>query len=159
MAMNILPISFTLAIMRSRLWDIDVIIRRTLVYAVLTATLGLIYLGSVVLLQRLLVPLVGGTEVAIVASTLAIVALFQPVRRRIQNVIDKHFYRHTYDAANVLAAFGTFARAETDLERLTRALLHVVDETVQPEFARLRLGDTQVHSRPAAIRPTSTPLR
>jgi hypothetical protein len=85
--LNILPIAFTLAIMRSHLWDIDVIIRRTLVYTVLTATVGLMYLGSVVLLQQLAVPLIGGSEVAIVASTLAIAALFNPLRQRIQNLM------------------------------------------------------------------------
>ena len=124
-----------------RLYDIDIIIRRTLVYSILTLILALVYLGCIVLLQALLVPQLGGSELAIVASTLAIAALFTPLRWRIQNLIDKRFYRRKYDAAKVLAAFGATARDETDLERLTAAMLHVVDETVQPEFVGLWLRE------------------
>jgi hypothetical protein len=154
--LNILPISLTLAILRSHLWDIDIIIRRTLVYTALTAILGLIYLGSVVLLQQLLRPLVGSSELAIVASTLAIAALFNPLRRRIQNIIDKRFYRRKYDAAKVLAAFGATVRDETNLERLTTEMLRVVDETMQPEFVGLWLREAPTSSTPTAARPKST---
>jgi hypothetical protein len=97
----------------------------------------------VVLLQQLLNPFTAGSEVAIVASTLAIAALFNPLRRRIQNLIDKRFYRRKYDAAKVLAAFGATARDETDLERLTGELLRVVDETMQPEFVGLWLREPE----------------
>jgi hypothetical protein len=129
------------AILRYRLWDID-IIRRTLVYGALTLTLGLVYLGCIVVSRTLVAPLVGGSEVAIVASTLVIAALFTPLRRRIQTLIDKRFYRRKYDAARVLAAFSTTARDETDIEALTGELLRVVDETMQPEFVGLWLKDT-----------------
>jgi len=146
--LNILPISFTLAIMRSHLWDIDVIIRRTLVFTVLTLALGLVYLGCILLSRALVAPYFGGSELAIVASTLAIAALFSPLRRRIQNVIDKRFYRRKYDATKVLAAFGATARDETDLDALTTEMLRVVDETMQPEFVALWLRDTPADSSP-----------
>jgi hypothetical protein len=137
----LLPLCLAIAITRYRLFDIDVIIRRTLVYSILTLTLGLVYVGCIVLLQQLVVPLVGGSELAIVASTLAIAALFTPLRRRIQTLIDKRFYRRKYDAAKVLAAFAASARDETDLERLTTEMLRVVDETVQPEFVGVWLRE------------------
>jgi hypothetical protein len=143
--------------MRYRLFDIEIIIRRTLVYSVLTLTLGLVYLGCIVLSRTLVAPLIGGSEVAIVASTLAIVAstlaiaaLFNPLRRRIQNVIDRRFYRRKYDAAKVLAAFGATARDETDLEQLTAEMLRVVDETVQPEFVGLWLKQVEHTKREAS---------
>ena len=135
------------------LYDIDLIIRRTLVYSLLTLALGLIYIGCIVLSRTLVAPLIGGSEVAMVASTLVIAALFNPLGRRIQNLIDKSFYRRKYDAAKVLAAFGATVRDETDLERLTAELLRVVDVTMQPEFVGLWLH------RPHAARPDSTPPR
>jgi hypothetical protein len=146
-AFNMLPpLTIGIAILRYHLYDIDVIIRRTLVYSLLTLALGLIYIGCIVLSRALVAPLIGGSEVAIVASTLAIAALFNPLRRRIQNVTDKRFYRRKYDAAKVLAAFGTTARDETDLERLTTELLRVVDATMQPEHVSLWLRETRVSS-------------
>jgi hypothetical protein len=156
LSVNILPVAFTLAIMRYRLYDIDIIIRRTLVYSVLTLTLGLVYLGCILLTRVLVAPYIGGSELAIVASTLVIAALFNPLRQRIQNVIDKRFYRRKYDAAKVLAAFGATVRDETDLERLTSETLRVVDETLQPEFVGLWLPETPAHSIPEDARPNAT---
>jgi len=142
-----LPVCLGIAITRYRLFDIDIIIRRTLVYSILSLTLGLVYLGSIVVLQQLIVPVVGGSELAIVVSTLAIAALFTPLRRRIQSLIDKRFYRRKYDAAKVLAAFGATARDETDLDTLTTEMLRVVDETVQPEFVGLWLRSEPTRPR------------
>jgi hypothetical protein len=137
----LLPLCLGIAITRYRLFDIDVIIRRTLVYSTLTLILGLVYVGCIVVSRTLVAPLIGGSDVAIVASTLAIAALFLPLRRRIQIFIDQRFYRRKYHAAKVLAAFATTARDETDLERLTGELLRVMDETVQPEFVGLWLKE------------------
>ena len=152
-AFNMLPpLTIGIAILRYRLYDIDVIIRRTQVYSVLTAALGLVYIGCVVLSRTVIAPLIGGSEVAIMASTLVIAALFSPLRRGIQNVIDKSFYRRKYDATKVLAAFGATARDETDLERLKGELLRVVDRTMQPEFVSLWLSDTRADGAPNGAR-------
>jgi hypothetical protein len=134
-----LPLSIGIAILRYRLWDIDLLINRTLVYGALTTALALVYIGSVVLLRSLLAPLTGSSELAIVASTLAIAVLFNPARRGIQAAIDKRFYRRKYDAAKVLAAFAATARDETNLEQLSAAMLRMVDETVQPAHMSLWL--------------------
>ena len=118
--MLLIPLSFGIAILRHRLYDIDVIIRRTLIYGALTGALALIYFGSVVLLQSFFRALTGQTsQWVIVASTLAIAALFNPLRRRVQDFIDRRFYRRKYDAAKILAAFSATVRDETDLDRLT----------------------------------------
>jgi hypothetical protein len=158
-AFNILPpLMIGIAILRYHLYEIDVIIRRTLIYATLTAALGLVYVSCIVLLQTLAPPLVGSSELAIVASTLAIAALFTPLRRRIQNLIDKRFYRRKYNTAQVLEAFAETARDETDLERLTAQLLKVVDETTQPEHVSLWLREPAARSTPARISPDLTEL-
>jgi hypothetical protein len=128
-----LPIALAFAILRYHLWDIDIIIRRTLVYAGLTASLALVYFGGVVLVETLLRPLAGGeSQLAIILTTLAIAALVSPLRRRIQDFIDKRFYRQKYNAEQALAEFASLASQETDLRALTDKLVDVVRETVQP---------------------------
>jgi len=143
-AFNMLPpLTIGIAILRYRLFDIDLIIRRTLQYSVLSGLLALAYLGIVVVLQSLF-SAVGGqqSEIVIVASTLAIAALFLPLRRRVQDGIDRRFYRQKYDAAKVIAEFAATCRDETDLDKLTARLVEVVQETMQPESVSLWLRPT-----------------
>ena len=135
------PVAMAVAILRFRLYEIDLIINRTLVYGLLTATLALFYFGSVTALQSLFSLLTGqGNTLAIVASTLTIAALFNPLRRRIQAFINRRFYRRTYDARKILEAFGSRLREQTDLERLCEDLGEVVDETMQPSHISLWLS-------------------
>jgi hypothetical protein len=134
------PVAMGVAIFRYRLYEIDIIINRTLVYGSLTATLGALYFGVIVLLQSLFVVLIGEkSTLAVVASTLVIAALFTPVRRRIQSVVDRRFYRRKYDARKSLEAFSTQLRNETDLDSLSSDLVGVVRETMQPEHVSLWL--------------------
>ena len=144
------PAAILVAILRYRLWDIDVIIHKTLVYSVLTALLALIYFGSVVLVQQLTRSITASSDLAIAVSTLMLAALFFPLRRRVQNAIDRRFYRRKYDAAKTLAAFGVTARDEVELEKLTSELLSVVNETMQPASVSLWL-------KPTAEKPTRIP--
>ena len=143
-----LPVAVGIAILRYRLYDIDVIINRTLVYGALTVMLALVYFGSVVGLQYVFRVLAGGnSQLAIVASTLAIAALFNPLRRRMQSFIDRLFYRSKYDAAETLRAFSARLRDETDLDALSGDLTEVARETLRPEHISLWLRE------PGAVRP------
>jgi hypothetical protein len=144
-----IPISVAIAILRSRLWDIDILINRTLVYGALTAILALIYFGLIIALQFLLRGIIDqNNNIAIVGSTLAIYALFQPLRHRIQNIIDRRFYRRKYDATRTLAAFSATLRAEVDLAQLSEQLVAVVEETMQP--AHISLWINKSHQSPPA---------
>ena len=137
------PLAIGIAILRHHLWNIDLIIRRTLVYSALTLILSFIYFGIVVVLQSVLTAIIGHThEIAIVLSTLTIAALFTPLRRRVQDFIDHRFYRARYNADQILTTFAATARAVVALEPLTTALVTVVEDTLQPDTMSLWLKPT-----------------
>ena len=135
-----ITISIGIAILRYRLYEIDTLINRTLVYGSLTVTLVALYFGGIVVLQRFFVFVTGQkSTLAVVASTLLIAALFTPLRRRLQSFIDRRFYRSKYDARKTLEAFSAKLRSETDLEALNNDLVGVVRETMQPAHVSLWL--------------------
>jgi hypothetical protein len=137
----LIPITIAISVLRYRLFEIDVIIRKTLVYTVLTASLGTIYFGTVVLLQSLVGQSTNEqSPLVIVLSTLLIAALFSPLRHRIQSFIDRRFFRRKYDAAQTLAGFAHTARDEVDMDRLSAALIEVVQDTMQPDNLSLWLS-------------------
>ena len=141
----IFPISFAIAILRYRLWDIDILINRALVYTVLSGALLIVYLVSVLLLEGIVRAVTGqgGNQVVTVVSTLAIAASFAPLRRKVQNTIDRRFYRSRYNAARTVEAFGESLRDEVDLNTLCGRLEHVVEQTMQPEKVSLWLRSVQ----------------
>ena len=139
---SVLYVAVGIAILRYRLYDIDIIVNRTLVYGSLTVMLVLVYVGSVVGLQDLFRALTGQeSQLAIVASTLAIAALFNPLRRRVQAVVDRLFYRRKYDAAKTLEDFSAKLRDETNLDEVNSDLVRVVRNTMQPEHVTLWLRE------------------
>jgi hypothetical protein len=144
-----IPVTVGIAILRSRLYDIDVLINRTLVYGTLTILLALVYFGLVIGGQHLLVSLLGQSNaVVLVVSTLIVAALFQPLRQRIQRTVDRRFYRSKYDAAKIVAAFSATLRQEVDLDQLREHLLAVVQETMQPAHVSLWLRKTEQERKP-----------
>jgi hypothetical protein len=153
----LIPFSIGFSILRYRLYDIDVLINRTLVYGSLTALLALLYFGLIVALQSLFQGVFHQSNaVAIVVSTLVIAALFQPLRHRIQALIDRRFYRRKYDAARTLAAFSATLRNEVDLASLSKHLVAVVEETMQPTFVSLWLrppASRSLHQAPWSTTP------
>ncbi len=136
-----LPISIAVAILRYRLYDIDVIIRRTLSYSILTAVLGLVYFGGIVVLQNIFGGLFGNANSPLITvlSTLGIAALFNPLRSRIQEIIDRRFFRSKYDAERALTSFAVTARDEVIMEKLAEEVMGVVADTMQPEMLSLWL--------------------
>ncbi len=143
----LIPLSIGFSILRYRLYDIDLLINRTLVYGSLTAILALVYVGLIFVLQYLLRGIINQqNDVAIVVSTLAIAALFQPLRHRIQAIIDHRFYRRKYDAAKTVEAFSATLRNEVDLSQLRDHLLNVVQETMQPAHVSLWLRSPGRHT-------------
>lgn len=162
----LIPLSFGVAILRYRLYDIDIIINRAAVYGVLTTTLAAVYLGLVIAVQRVvsLFAHANSSTLAIVLSTLAISALFQPLRSRIQTFIDRRFFRSKYDAAKTLASFSAALRSEVDLTEMRSQLMEVVERTMRPAHTSLWLAPYRPshtpqlaeESRPA-LRPTTAP--
>jgi hypothetical protein len=153
----LIPISIAIAILRSRLYDIDIVINRALVYGLLTGILGALYAGLIIGLESLAGAIIGkasGQPVALVISTLAIYALFQPVRKNIQTLIDRRFYRKKYDAEKTLAAFNTVLRNEVDLNQLREQLITVVQETMQPAHASLWLRQPEQRTQEQVHRLT-----
>jgi hypothetical protein len=136
-----IPAAVAAAILRYRLYDIDVVVNRTLVYGGLTALLGATYLLTVLVLQLVINPLTEDSHLAVAGSTLAVAALFGPGRGRIQRVVDRRFYRHKYDATLTLARFSAHLRDEVDIDSLRGELLGVLSETMRPMHLSLWLRD------------------
>jgi hypothetical protein len=149
LTVSLIPIAIGVAVLKYRLYDIDRVINRTLVYGLLTILLGAVYLAGVFGLGQLLNPVRGESALAVAASTLAVAALFQPARRRVQAVVDRRFNRRRYDAARTVEGFSGRLRDEIDLDTLSVELLAVVEQTMQPTAVSLWL-------RPSALTPSRT---
>jgi hypothetical protein len=139
LATLIVPLAAAIAILRYRLYDIDVLIKRTLVYGSLTAVLGLVYVVTVLLSQQLFRGFTGGSDIAVAGSTLLVVALFQPIRSRVQEFVDRRFYRGRYDAARTIDAFSVRLRGDVDLDSVRADLIGVVHDTIHPAHASVWL--------------------
>lgn len=137
----LVPVAAGIAILRYRLYDIDVVIRRTLVYAVLVAILGFVYAGLILALQALLTPVTGGQTLPVAISTLFIAALFGPVRNRVRRVVDRRFYRSRYDAQRTLEAFTVLLRDEVELDAVATSLVSVAERAVRPSVATVWTRD------------------
>ena len=146
-AMALLPVTLGVAILRHRLYDIDVLINRALVYTATTAAIAAAFFVGIVVLQSVLRPLTGGSEIAVAVSTLACIALFQPVRRRMQRGVDHRFYRSRYDASRTLDEFTGRLAGEVDLGAVRASLLDAVDQTLQPAHASVWLRRSRNDSR------------
>jgi hypothetical protein len=133
------PVSVAMAVLRHRLWEVDLLISRTLIYGALTGTLALAYWISVIVLQQVLRPFTQGSELATIGSTVAVAVLFQPARRQFEQVVDRRFYRRKYDASRTLAVFGASLRNQVDLGPMRSELLNVVRSTMQPSHVTLWL--------------------
>jgi hypothetical protein len=135
LAIAAIPIAVAIAPLREHLYDIDALINRALVYGATTASIAIAFFSGIVVLQALLRPVTGGSEIAVAASTLASVALVQPLRKRAQSFVDRRFYRSRYDAARTLDEFSVRLRDEVDLDAVRAELVGVVRDTVQPTHA------------------------
>jgi hypothetical protein len=143
LASLLFPLSFAIAVLRYRLWDIDLIIRRTLIYTVLSGVLIVFYLMGILVMQQILSAFTQASQLSVVISTLATAAVFNPLRRRIQDGIDRRFYRRRYDAEKILEAFSASLRDQVNLDELSDRLLGVVEQTLQPEHASLWLRNSE----------------
>jgi hypothetical protein len=134
----LLPIAVLLSIYRYRLWEIDLVIRRSLIYGTLSLTLILIYLLSILIFQRILILTIGqSSNVGLVLSTLMIAAIFNPLRNRLQFEIDKRFYRKKFDADKVISEFSNTARRDVSFEEISQEIITIIDKTMQPEFTSI----------------------
>jgi hypothetical protein len=138
-SLQVVPVAVAVAVLRYRLYDIDVLINRALVYGATTAAIAIAFFAGIVILQTALRPITGGSELAVAASTLACFALFQPIRRRMQSAVDRRFYRSRYDGARALDRFSAELAGEVDLAAVRGSLIDAVGETVQPTHASVWL--------------------